>query len=126
LREELRLVARHGVKPPLLTGLMLAAVATAMLGLIRADGNVWVDVLPATVLSALGFGLTLTPLSWAARSDVPTRDAGLASGLFNSAQEVGAALGIAIFVSIATSVTAITPAPPPILPRSWTATGSRS
>jgi hypothetical protein len=85
-------------------GLVLGAASTAMLALIRADGNVWVDVLPATVLSALGFGLTLTPLTIAATSGVPTRDAGLASGLFNSAQEVGAALGIAIFVSIATSV----------------------
>jgi MFS family permease len=99
-----RLVARHGVKPPLLVGLVLGAASTAMLALIRADGNVWVDVLPATVLSALGFGLTLTPLTIAATSGVPTRDAGLASGLFNSAPEVGAALGIAIFVSIATSV----------------------
>jgi Na+/melibiose symporter-like transporter len=118
-----RLVARHGVKPPLLVGLTIAAVATAMLGVIRTDGTVWVDVIPATVLSALGFGLTLTPLTIAATSGVPTRDAGLASGLFNSAQEVGAALGIAIFVSIAATVAG---GESPTLPMSSTATGSRS
>jgi EmrB/QacA subfamily drug resistance transporter len=106
-----RIVLRYGVKPPLLAGLTLGVASTALFGLIRADGTVWLDVIPATVLSAVGFGLTLTPLTIAATSGVPTRDAGLASGLFNSAQEVGAALGIAIFISIATAVAGDQPGP---------------
>jgi hypothetical protein len=76
-----------------------------------ADGTVWLDVIPATVLSAVGFGLTLTPLTIAATSGIPTRDAGLASGLFNGAREVGAALGIAIFISVATAVAGDQPGP---------------
>jgi MFS family permease len=99
-----RFVARHGVKPPLLAGLALGSVALLMLGFIRPDGSFLVDVLPASLVMALGFGLVLTPLTIAATANVPRRDSGLASGLFNSAQEVGAALGVALFASISTSI----------------------
>jgi EmrB/QacA subfamily drug resistance transporter len=100
-----RIVARHGVKPPLLVGLVLGSLSLVLLGFIRPDGSFLVDVLPASLVMAVGFGLVLTPLTIAATANLPTRDAGLAAGLFNSAQEVGAALGVALFVSISTSIT---------------------
>jgi EmrB/QacA subfamily drug resistance transporter len=99
-----RLVARYGVQPPLLAGLGISSLSLLLLGFIRPDGSFLVDVLPASLVMAIGLGLVLTPLTIAATSNVPTRDSGLASGLFNSAQEVGAALGVALFVSISTSV----------------------
>jgi EmrB/QacA subfamily drug resistance transporter len=99
-----RAVARYGVKPPLLAGLGLGSASLLLLGFIRPDGSFVVDVLPASLVMAVGFGLVLTPLTIAATSNLPARDAGLASGLFNSAQEVGAALGVALFISISTSI----------------------
>jgi EmrB/QacA subfamily drug resistance transporter len=99
-----RIVGRYGVKPPLLAGLTLGSLSLLMLGFIRPDGNFVVDVLPASLVMAVGFGLVLTPLTIAATANLPARDAGLAAGLFNSAQEIGAALGVALFVSISTSV----------------------
>jgi EmrB/QacA subfamily drug resistance transporter len=99
-----RIVARYGVKPPLLMGLALGSLSLLLLGFIRPDGNFVVDVLPASLVMAIGFGLVLTPLTIAATANLPARDAGLAAGLFNSAQEIGAALGVALFVSISTSV----------------------
>jgi EmrB/QacA subfamily drug resistance transporter len=99
-----QLVARYGVLPPLLAGLAVSSLSLLLLGFIRPDGSFLVDVLPASLVMAVGLGLVLTPLTIAATANVPTDDSGLASGLFNSAQEVGAALGVALFVTISSSV----------------------
>jgi EmrB/QacA subfamily drug resistance transporter len=100
-----RLVARFGIKPPLATGLLLAAAGLALLARAPADGAFGADVLPGSVLLGLGAGIALTPLLLAATSSVRPEQAGLASGLVNTAFMLGGALGLAVLASIAAATT---------------------
>jgi hypothetical protein len=62
----------------------------------RVDGNYWHDVLPGLVLTAFGMGLTFISMTLAATTGVPKHFSGLASGILNTAQQIGGALGLAI------------------------------
>jgi EmrB/QacA subfamily drug resistance transporter len=98
-----KLVMRFGIKPPLLTGLALMTLALVLLARIPVDGNFVVDVLPATLAVGLGAGIAFNPILLAAMSDVPQEEAGLASGVVNTAFMMGGAVGLAVLASLAAS-----------------------
>ena len=100
-----RLVMRFGIKPPLIGGLTLMAISLLAFARAPVDGNVWVDILPATVPLALGAGIGFNPILLAAMSGVAPTEAGLASGVVNTSFMMGGALGLAALVAIAESRT---------------------
>jgi EmrB/QacA subfamily drug resistance transporter len=100
-----QLVTRIGVKPVLVTGLTALAAGILYLTQISVGGSYVADLLPAFLLIALGVGFSFVPISIAALAGVESAEAGLASGLINTSQQIGGALGIAALSTIATSQT---------------------
>jgi EmrB/QacA subfamily drug resistance transporter len=98
-------IRRIGVKPVILTGMVLAAVGLALLTRTTAGGDYVTELLPSLLAIAFGMGLTFVPLTLIATTNVDRKDAGLASGLFNTSQQVGGALGLAILSTLAASKT---------------------
>jgi len=98
-----QLVTRIGVKPVLVTGLSALAAGIVYLTQISVEGSYVTDLLPAFLLIALGVGFSFVPISIAALAGVDSAEAGLASGLINTSQQIGGALGIAALSTIATS-----------------------
>jgi EmrB/QacA subfamily drug resistance transporter len=98
------LIARFGPRPMLLTGLMLLAALFAWLARVPVDGHYAVDVLPAMLLAG-GFGLVLPALTTLGMSGAGPDDAGLASGVFNTTQQVGMAVGVAVLSGLAATRT---------------------
>ena len=100
-----KLVMRFGYRPPLFTGLMLAAVGLLLFARAPVDGTFLVDVLPSMILLGLGAGMAFNPVLLAAMSDVEPSEAGLASGVVNTAFMMGGALGLAVLASLAAART---------------------
>jgi len=96
-----RLVMRYGIRKPLGVGLGLAAVGLLLFARAPVDGTFVVDVLPSMILLGLGAGMAFNPLLLAAMGDVPQEQAGLASGVVNTAFMMGGALGLAVLASLA-------------------------
>jgi len=96
-----RLTSRFGVRRLLATGLGLLAAGALLLARLPAGGDYWTDVLPGMLLLAFGSGLAFAPTYIAASSGIPARDQGAASGLVNSAQEIGAAVGLSTLALVA-------------------------
>jgi EmrB/QacA subfamily drug resistance transporter len=96
-----RLVMRFGIKTPLLGGMALMTVALVLLARTPVDGNWAIDILPATMALGLGAGVAFNPLLLAAMSGVPQEQAGLASGVVNTAFMMGGAVGLAVLASLA-------------------------
>lgn len=109
-----KLMPRFGYKPFMITGLIIAALGIAWLARLPVQGSYFTDLLPTIIMLPLGMGMLFTPLFAAATSGVPPREAGLASGLINTSQQMGGALGLAIITGIATSVTAAATALSPL------------
>ncbi|MEO3850279.1 MFS transporter [Streptomyces sp. B8F3] len=86
---------RYAPKVLLAGGGLLTAAGFAWFGLVDADGTYAVDVLGPSILASVGFGLVLGPLVNVATGGVAAHEAGMASGLLNSARQLGAALGLA-------------------------------
>ncbi len=101
-----RLIARFGAVRVLIPGLVLIAAGLALLGEVPARGAYAADVLPALLLLGTGFAPAMTALATLAMSAAAPGDSGIASGLFNTAQQVGAAFGLAVLSTLATSRTA--------------------
>jgi EmrB/QacA subfamily drug resistance transporter len=99
------LVNRFGIRRPLAGGLALGAIGLALFARAPVDGTFVVDVLPGMLLLGLAGGIAFNPLLLAAVSDVREDDAGLASGLVNTAFMMGGALGLAVLASIAAAGT---------------------
>ena len=99
------LVTRVGVRRVLPVGLALAAGALVLLAQLPADGHYFWDVFPAFVISAIGLAFTFIPLTIAALMGVQESDAGVASGLLNTTQQIGGAIGLAAASTIATTFT---------------------
>ncbi|MFL6174635.1 MAG: MFS transporter, partial [Marmoricola sp.] len=99
------LVTKVGFKNMLIVGMVFVAVALAWFSQIRPDGSFTVDVLGPSILAGIGLGFSFVPVTIAAVSGTEPHEAGLASGLINTAQQVGGALGLAILASIANSST---------------------
>ncbi len=100
-----KLVLRFGIRPPLVVGLLLAALGLLLFARAPVDGNFWVDVFPAMILLGLGAGMAFNPVLLAAMSDVEPTEAGLASGVVNTSFMMGGALGLAVLASLAASRT---------------------
>ncbi|MFI6083988.1 MFS transporter [Streptomyces sp. NPDC051217] len=97
-----RLNARFGERNVLLTGLLPLITLLVLLTRIPADADYATDVLPLMLLAA-GFGLALPALTSLGMSDAGEEDAGLASGLFNTTQQIGMAVGVAVLSTLAAS-----------------------
>lgn len=96
-----RLTARFGPKAMTVSGLAALSGGLIWLSFARVDGNFWVDVLPASLLAALGMSLAFIPSLGTAISSAPPQEGGLASGLVNTSYQVGSALGLATMTAIA-------------------------
>jgi EmrB/QacA subfamily drug resistance transporter len=100
-----QLVTRIGVKPVLTTGMVFLTAGLLYFTQVSVGGNYVDDLLPGFLLMSVGLGFSFVPISIAALAGVKADDAGLASGLFNTSQQIGGALGIAILSAVVTSVT---------------------
>jgi MFS family permease len=100
-----RLVMRFGIKRPLAAGLGFATVGLVLFARAPVGGSFAVDVLPSMILLGIGAGIAFNPVLLAAMSDVAPEEAGLASGLVNTAFMMGGALGLAVLASLAASRT---------------------
>jgi EmrB/QacA subfamily drug resistance transporter len=99
------LVTRVGFKPTLIAGLLLVAAGLLWFAQVSPGGTYLGDVLFPSILAALGLGLAFVPVTIGAVTGTKPDEAGLASGLINTAQQVGGALGLAVLSSIANSRT---------------------
>jgi EmrB/QacA subfamily drug resistance transporter len=99
------LIRRFGVKPVLVGGLLTAAVGMLLMTRLTPESSYAGGMLPGLALIALGMGNTFVPLTLTATTNLGADDQGLASGIFNTAQQVGGALGLAILSTIATEAT---------------------
>jgi EmrB/QacA subfamily drug resistance transporter len=97
---------RIGVRPIAAAGLILTTAGLLLLTQLPVHGSYVANVLPAILLSSLGMGAVFMPLTLIATTGLDDADQGLASGLFNTSQQVGGALGLAILSTLATSKTA--------------------
>ena len=95
------LVTRVGPRLPLAVGLVVAGAGLLLLAQIPADGDYVADLLPGLLVTGLGLGTAFVSLSIGALEGVAERDAGLASGLVNTTQQVGGALGVAVLSTLA-------------------------
>lgn len=100
-----KLVMRFGIRGPLTTGLLLAALGLALFARAPIDGSFVADVLPGMLLLGLGAGIAFNPMLLAAMSDVEPSQSGLASGVVNTAFMMGGALGLAVLASLAAART---------------------
>jgi EmrB/QacA subfamily drug resistance transporter len=99
------LSTRLSVKPVLIAGLLLLAGGLVYFTQVSVDGSYVSDLLPGFLLIGVGLGFSFVPVSIAALAGVTGRDAGLASGLINTSQQIGGALGLAILTTVATTHT---------------------
>jgi EmrB/QacA subfamily drug resistance transporter len=101
-----QLVTRIGFKPVLIMGLLLIAGGLIWFSRVPAPGGSYTaDVLGPSLLAAAGLGFSFVPVTIAAVTGTKPHEAGLASGLINTSQQVGGALGLAILATIANSRT---------------------
>ncbi|MGP4025806.1 MFS transporter [Actinomadura sp. 3N407] len=98
-----RAINRFGTKTVTVTGLAVLAIGMGWLSLIRSDGSFWIDVLPASMVAALGMSLAFIPSLGTAISAARPEEGGLASGIVNTAYQVGSALGLAAMTAVATA-----------------------
>jgi EmrB/QacA subfamily drug resistance transporter len=99
------LIRRFGVKPTVLGGMSLAAIGLVVLAATtKVDGS-YLGILFGLVPMSIGMGCTFVPLTLVATTGIDSEDAGLASGLFNTFQQVGGALGLAVLSTLASDRT---------------------
>jgi len=99
------LVTKVGVKPVMIAGVTLMGLGNVWFTQVSADGSYAVDLLPGFLAIGVGLGFSFVPMSIAALAGVAPQEAGLASGLFNTSQQIGGALGVALFSTVATNRT---------------------
>jgi EmrB/QacA subfamily drug resistance transporter len=99
------LVTRAGVKPILTIGLTAILAGLIWFTQIPVDGSYFANLFGGFLLIGVGLGFSFVPVSIAALAGVPPREAGLASGLINTSQQIGGALGVAILTTVSTTRT---------------------
>ena len=99
------MVTRVGVKPTLVIGMSVMTVGLVLFTQVSADGSYWKSLLPGFLVIGFGMPLAFVSLTIAALAGTQEHEAGLASGLINTSQQIGGAVGIAILSTIATSTT---------------------
>ncbi len=100
-----QLVNRVGVKPVLVTGMSLLTVGLLWFTQVSVDGSYATDLLPGFLIVGMGMPFSFVSINIAALAGVEATDAGLASGLISTSQQIGGALGIAVLSSIAVAQT---------------------
>jgi MFS family permease len=100
-----RAAGRYGPRPVLVAGLVGVLAGYGVLTRLPVDATYAVDVLPALVLLGAGVGLVLPAVTGLAMSSATARDSGIASGLLNTTQQVGGALGLAVLATVAATRT---------------------
>jgi EmrB/QacA subfamily drug resistance transporter len=100
-----QLLSRVGTRPVIVAGSLIAAGGVYYLSRIPVHGSYLSDLLPGMMIMSLGLGAVFVGVTTAANAGVPADKAGLAAALLNASQQVGGALGLAIFSAIATSRT---------------------
>ncbi len=100
-----QLVSRIGTRPVIVAGALIAAGGLYWLSRIPVGGSYVTDLLPGMLVLSLGFGPVFVGVTTAANAGVPADKAGLAAALLNASQQLGGALGLAIFTALATSHT---------------------
>jgi EmrB/QacA subfamily drug resistance transporter len=101
-----QLIGRVGVKPVVMAGMTLAAGGLATLAATTQLDGTYLALLAGLLPMAVGMGLTFVPLTLIGTAGVAPTDAGLASGTFNTSQQVGGALGLAVLATLASNKTA--------------------
>ncbi|MEA2496915.1 MAG: hypothetical protein QOJ29_4826 [Thermoleophilaceae bacterium] len=99
------LVTRIGIRRVLPVGLGLSTVALVLFAQLPVNGHYFADMLPAFLISGIGLALAFVPMSIGALKGVTQSDAGVASGLINTNQQIGGAIGVAAVTTIATTFT---------------------
>ncbi|MCE3258749.1 MAG: transporter [Bacteroidetes bacterium] len=97
-----KLVAKFGFKGTLVAGLIALTGSMFMFTMVDSNGSFIVDVLPASIIGAIGMSLAYIPGTIASMSGAKPEETGLASGISNTSYQVGSAIGLAIIVAIAT------------------------
>ncbi len=100
-----QLVTRIGFKPTLAMGMAFIAAGLLWFSQVSVGGGFTTDILGPSLLAAVGLGFSFVTTTIAAVSGVKERESGLASGLINTSQQVGGAIGLAVLSTIATSTT---------------------
>jgi EmrB/QacA subfamily drug resistance transporter len=98
-------IERLGVRGVTLVGILMSALGLVLLSRISTHGTYLADLFPGLMVMSIGLGLTFVPVTLMATTNIDAEDAGLASGLFNTSQQVGGALGLAILSTLAASRT---------------------
>jgi MFS family permease len=96
-----KMVMRFGTKLPIVVGMSIIALGLLLFAFAPQDANFIIHVLPGMLLLGLGAGMAFNPVLLAGMSDIPENEAGLASGVLNTAFMMGGSLGLAILVSLA-------------------------
>ncbi|GLY01841.1 MFS transporter [Actinoplanes sp. NBRC 101535] len=99
-----RLTARFGPRPVLISGLALLAAGLLLLSRMPADPSYLMDLLPGLLVMGLGIGVTVPAIMMLAMAGSSDEDTGLVSGVTNTAQQAGAALGLAVLAAVAAGV----------------------
>jgi len=97
--------ARFGAGPLLALGMAFVGLGMLLFGRAPIGGSFGIEVLPAEIITALGVGLAFVPVTIAAMAGSAPQEAGLASGLVNTARQIGGSLGLAILATIAVART---------------------
>jgi EmrB/QacA subfamily drug resistance transporter len=100
-----QLVTRIGFKPVLILGMTMIGVALVWFSQVSVGGGFGADVLGPSMLAGAGLGLAMVPDTIAAMTGVRPQESGLASGLINTSQQIGGALGLAVLATVANSRT---------------------
>src|SRR6478736_1672979 len=99
------MATRFGIRRTLPVGLALSAGALVLFARLPVDGHYATDLLPAFLLSGIGLAMAFVPMSIGGLTGVREADAGVASGLINTSQQIGGAIGVAAATTIATTYT---------------------
>jgi len=99
------LATRIGVRPLLPLGMLMAAGALALYARLPVNGHYFWDLFPPFILSGVGLALAFVPMTIGALAGVRQSEAGVASGLINTSQQIGGAIGVAVATTIATTFT---------------------
>ena len=99
------LVTRMGTRVPLAAGLLLVGAALVLYVRLPVNGHYVTDLLPGFILTGLGLGLAFVPVSIAALTGIRPLESGAASGMINTSQQIGGAVGLAAMATVATTAT---------------------
>lgn len=100
-----RMLAQSSLRTVAVSGMLLAATGMAWFGLLTPASNPWAVLLPAQLVAGVGLGLGFVTITIAGVHGVADRDAGVSSGLLNTSQQIGGALGLAVLAAVATATT---------------------